>query len=118
MRVGRLFGNGGCARMRNAALRYCIIRTGDFLACLFLVATAPPLRGRECRWCGRGRAPLRGGVRGVCLNAAAYHQDGGMLLHYAARGGHAAMVGQLLAAEAKKETTDNVRGGGGVEGRG
>ena len=40
-------------------------------------------------------------------------QDGWTPLHLAAQGGHAAVAGQLLAAEANMAAKDKVRGQGG-----
>ena len=55
--------------------------------------------------------------QGACLSAAFPLQNGATPLHLAATGGHAAMVGQLLAAGAKTEAEDKVRGQVGVEDR-
>ena len=67
------------------------------------------------RWghgCGRGRTHLRG-ERGCLPDRWPAPQNGGTPLNLAAKKGHAAVAGHLLAAKADVETKDKVRGQGG-----
>ena len=50
---------------------------------------------------------------GAWLTGSRVWQHGRTPLHWAAKAGHAAFVGALLAAEADKDAKDHVRGGGG-----
>ena len=75
-----------------------------------MCAVAPLWRcGKEGRGRGRERTHLRE-KQGACLSAAFPLQYGATPLHCAASKGHAAMVEQLLAAEANTEAKIVVRG--------
>ena len=67
---------------------------------------------RGGRGCGIGRRHLRG-ERGCLPDRCRAPQRGRTPLHLAADEGHAAVVGQLLAAKADMETKNHVKGQGG-----
>ena len=88
-----------------------LVLASSVLSCFVVVCAPLKVWHRGGRGCWRGCTHLRG-EGGVLPERCRAPQDGFTPLHWAAAGGHAAVVEQLLAAGAAMDAKDNVKGVG------